>query len=75
MVTREELNKYDEREILIQLRMAVAVLEARTADLPSNARMAEIEAEHRWLKKLLFAATPAGPILATTTVILSQIFG
>jgi len=75
MVTREDLNKYNEREILIQLRMAVAVLEERTTKLPSVERLAEIEAEHRWMKKLLFTLTPAGPVLAATGVLLTRVFG
>ena len=80
MVTREELNRLDEKEILIQLRMAVAVLEERTAYIPkATAKMTkDIEAlknENRWIKKLVFTATPLGPILAGVGALVTRFVG
>ncbi len=65
MLTQESLAQYNEKELLIQLRMAVAVLEERTTHVPAVAsRLQTLENENRWIKRLVLTATPLGPLLA-----------
>ena len=74
MVTREELSNCDEKEILIQLRMAVAVLEERTANLPNvSSKVEGLNSEVQWMKKVLYTAAPLGPLLAGLGALASRI--
>lgn len=76
MITREQLSNCDEREILIQLRMAVAVLEERTGCLPTiSDRLHKLEGEHSWIKKVVFTGTPLGPILAGISALVIKLLG
>lgn len=78
MPTRDELLACNSKEILVQLRMAVAVLEERTTDLPAvitdvNQRLKSIESDNKWIKRIVYSAVPVAPILATVTALLARV--
>lgn len=72
MVTRDDLIQYNEKELLIQLRMAVAVLEERTANMPS---MCKIDNDIRWLKRVAYTALPLGPLAAGIGTLVTKLTG
>lgn len=78
MPTRDELLACNSKEILVQLRMAVAVLEERTTELPAvitdvNQRLKSIESDNKWIKRIVYSAVPVAPILATVTALLARV--
>lgn len=80
MPTREELLQCNEKEILIQLRMAMAVLEERTTHLPVlvadiESRLSRIEADNKWIKRIVFSAVPVAPLLVGMSAVLTRLIG
>ncbi len=61
---QEDLEHKSEREILIDLRIATAVLEERTEHLPEmKEQISRNVGDIGWLKKLLYAAIPGGTLI------------
>lgn len=74
--TWEELSRLSDREVLVQLRMSMAVLEERTKNLPAlDSRLEQVENDNRWLKKLVFTVAPLGPIAGGVTAWMSRMVG
>lgn len=66
MLTPEELKGLNDRELLVECRIAVGILEERTECLyDMTAKVTKLETDMSWIKKVVYGIPTIGVVAAT----------
>ena len=73
MVTQEELKDFSQRELLVQMRIDIAVMKERTDCLPElyaalEHRVTKNETHVKWMQRGMFGGVPAIGVVLTAVM-------
>ena len=76
MLEPKDLERLSDREILVQLRMSVAVLESKMEGLhEASQKLEALNQDVRWMKRIVYSAVPVGPLLAGLSAFIAKMMG